>query len=172
MLFSSNYAKDKNLYLTFISNPNKEKVKEMDNNSNIIFLNPNYILNAFHVLMAVNKGFYNIKLGKTKSKEFKKEIIHCATNENKLFDSLKIHNIEKNDENNYYVVFIDYDKEEIQNIINDLEGMEISVDNYANFLNFDNLVKHFKINEITEVDGKENGIQKAIYNRIATKELK
>ena len=172
MLFSSNYAKDKNLYLTFISNPNKEKVKAMDNNSNIIFLNPNYILNAFHVLMAVNKGFYNIKLGKMKSKEYKKEIIHCTTNENKISDSLGIHNVNKNEENNYYIVFIDCEQTEIQNKIKELEGNEILVNNYANFLNFDNLVKHFKINEITEVDGKENGIQKAIYNRIATKELK
>ena len=171
-MFTSKYANDKNLYLTFISNPNKDKIKSKDNSPNIIFLNSNYILNAFHVLMAVNKGFYNIKLGKTKSKEFKKEIIHCTTNENKLIDSLKIHNIEKNEENNYYVVFIDYDKEEIKNIINDLEGMEISVDNYANFLNFDNLVKHFQINEENEINDIENGIERAIYNRIATKELK
>ena len=172
MIFTSKYANEKNLYLTFISNPNKEKIKSMDNSPNIIFLNSNYILNAFHVLMAVNKGFYNIKLGKTKSKEFKKEIIHCATNENKLFDSLKIHNVENNDENNFYVVFIDYDKDEIQNKINDLEGMEISVDNYINFLNFDNLVKHFQINEEYEINNIENGIERAIYNRIATKELK
>ena len=172
MIFTSKYANEKNLYLTFISNPNKEKIKLIDKSPNIIFLNSNYILNAFHVLMAVNKGFYNIKLGKTKSKEFKKEIIHCATNENKLSDSLNVHNIEKNDENNYYVVFIDYDKDEIKNKINDLEGMEISVDNYTNFLNFDNLVKHFQINEEYEINNIENGIERAIYNRIATKELK
>ena len=172
MMFTSKYANEKNLFLTFISNPNKEKIKSIDNRQNIIFLNSNYILNSFHVLMAVNKGFYNIKLGKTKSKEFKKEIIHCSTNENKLSDSLKIHSVEKNEENNYYVVFIDYDKNEIQNIINDLEGMEISVDNYANFLNFDNLVKHFQINEEYEINDIENGIERAIYNRIATKELK
>ncbi len=172
MMFTSNYAKDKNLFLTFISNPQKEKIKQVDQSPNIIFLNSNFILNAFHVLMAVNKGFYNIKLGKAKSKEFKKEIIHCSTNENKLADSLNIHNIEKNDENNYYVVFIDFEKDEIRNKINELEGMEISVDNYANFLNFDNLVKHFQINEEKEVNGIENGIQRAIYNRIATKELK
>ena len=172
MIFTSKYANEKNLYLTFISNPNKEKIKLIDKSPNIIFLNSNYILNAFHVLMAVNKGFYNIKLGKTKSKEFKKEIIHCATNENKLSDSLNVHNIEKNDENNYYVVFIDYDKDEIKNKINDLEGMEISVDNYTNFLNFDNLVKHFQINEEYEINNIENGIERAIYNRISTKELK
>jgi tRNA threonylcarbamoyladenosine modification (KEOPS) complex Cgi121 subunit len=171
-MFTSKYANEKNLFLTFISNPNKDKIKSIDNRQNIIFLNSNYILNSFHVLMAVNKGFYNIKLGKTKSKEFKKEIIHCSTNENKLSDSLKIHSVEKNEENNYYVVFIDYDKNEIQNIINDLEGMEISVDNYANFLNFDNLVKHFQINEEYEINDIENGIERAIYNRIATKELK
>ena len=172
MQFSSNYAKDKNLYLTFIANPNKEKVKSLDKIPNIIFLNSNYILNAFHVLMAVNKGFYNIKLGRTKSKEHKKEIIHCSTNENKLTDSLKIHNVEKNDENNFYVVFIDFDKDEIKSKINELEGTEISVDNYANFLNFDNLVKHFQINEEKEINNIDDGIQKAIYNRIATKELK
>ena len=172
MMFSSNYAKDKNLYLTFISNPNKEKVKLMNQNPNIIFLNPNYILNAFHILMAVNKGFYSIKLGKTKSKEYKKEIIHCTTNENKLSDSLNIHNIEKNNENNYYIVFIDFHKEEIKNKINDLEGTEINVDNYAKFFNFDNLVKHFQINEEKEINNIEDGINKAIYNRIAIKDLK
>ena len=172
MMFISNYAKDKNLFLTFISNPNRDKVKSMDQSPNIIFLNSNYILNAFHVLMAVNKGFYNIKLGKTKSKEFKKEIIHCTTNENKLADSLKIHNFENNIENNYYVVFIDYKQDEIKDKIKDLGGLEISVDNYANFLNFENLVKHFQINEEKEINYIENGIQRAIYNRIATKELK
>ena len=172
MLFSSNYAKDKNLYLTFVTNPNKEKVKSLDESPNIIFFNSNYILNAFHVLLAVNKGFYNLKLGKMKSKEHKKEIIHCSTNETKLSDSLKIHDVEKNDENNYYIVFIDFDKDEIKKKITELEGMEISVDNYANFLNFDNLVKHFQINEEKEINNLNDGIQKAIYNRIATKELK
>ena len=173
MLFNSNYAKDKNLYLTFISNPKKEKVISMDNNDpNIIFFNPNYILNAFHIIMAVNKGFYQIKLGKMKTKEYKKEIIHCSTNENKLSESLKVHSIENNNENNYFVVFIDYEKDQIKNKIEELEGNEINVDNYANFLNFDNLVKHFQINEKNEIDNIDNGIQKAIYNRIATKELK
>jgi hypothetical protein len=122
--------------------------------------------------MAVNKGFYNLKLGKMKSKEHKKEIIHCSTNENKLSDSLKIHDVEKNDDNNYYIVFIDFDKDEIKNKITELEGMEITVDNYANFLNFDNLMKHFQINEEKEINNLDDGIQKAIYNRIATKELK
>ena len=122
--------------------------------------------------MAVNKGFYNIKLGKSKSKEYKKEIIHCSTNENKLTDSLNIHNVEKNKENNYYIVFIDFEKHEIKKKINELRGKEISIDNYSNFLNFDNLVKHFQINEEKEIDYIENGIQRAIYNRIATKELK
>ena len=126
----------------------------------------------FHVLIAVNKGFYNIKLGKTKSKEYKKEIIHCTTNEIKLSDSLNIHNIHKNMDNNYYIVFIGYDKEEINNKIKDLEGTEINVENYANFLNFDNLVKHFQIKKEKEINNVDDGINKAIYNRIATKELK
>ena len=171
-MFTSNYAKNKNLYLTFVSNPNQEKVKSLDQSSNIIFLNPNYVLNSFHILMAVNKGFYNIQLGKTKSKEFKKEIIHCCTNESKLGDSLRIHNIQNNNENNYFIVFIEFDNDEIKNKIKELEGTEISVDNYSNFLNFDNLVKHFQINEELEIDNIENGIQRAIYNRIAIKELK
>ena len=172
MMFTSNYAKDKNLYLSLVSKPKKEKIESLDRSSNIIFLNPNYILDSFHILMAVNKGFYNIQLGKSKSKEFKKEIIHCCTNESKLGDSLRIHNIENNDENNYFIVFIDFDEDEIKNKIKELEGMEISVNNYENFLNFDNLVKHFQINEEKEIDNIENGIQRAIYNRIATKELK
>ncbi len=172
MKFSSKYSDDKNLYLTFISKPNKDKIKSMDKNANIIFLNPDYIFNAFHVLMAVNKGFYNIKLGKTKSKEYKKEIIHCSTNENKLADSLNIHNIEKNEENNYYVVFIDMDMDDIKNKIKDLEGTEVTIDNYSNFFNFANLVQHFQINEGKEVDYIENGLERAIFNRIATKELK
>ena len=91
MYFTSNYAKDKNLYLTLISNPDKEKVKLLNENNKIIFLNPDYILNAFHIMMAVNKAFYNITLGKTKSKEYKKEIIHCTTNNLKLTESLNIH---------------------------------------------------------------------------------
>ena len=172
MYFTSNYAKDKNLFLTFISNPNKEKVKLIDQNNKIIFLNSNYILNAFHVMMAVNKGFYNIKLGKTKSKEYKKEIIHCSTNEIKLSDSLKLHNINNNEENNYYVVFIDLNNDEIKDKIKELSGTEITTDNYGNFMNFENLVNHFKISEEFEINNIENGIQRAIYNRIATKELK
>ena len=172
MYFTSNYAKDKNLFLTFISNPNKEKVKLIDQNNKIIFLNSNYILNAFHVMMAVNKGFYNIKLGKTKSKEYKKEIIHCSTNEIKLSDSLKLHNINNNEENNYYVIFIDLNNDEIKEKIKELSGTEITTDNYGNFINFENLVKHFKISEEFEINNIENGIQRAIYNRIATKELK
>ena len=172
MYFTSKYAQEKNLYLSFISNPNKEKVKLLDGNNKIIFLNPNYILNAFHVMMAVNKAFYNIQLGKTKSKEYKKEIIHCLTNNDKLTDSLKLHSINNNEENNYYIVFIDLDKDEIKNKINDLSGTEMSVDNYANFLNFEKLIEHFGIVEKLEIDNVENGIQRAVYNRIATKELK
>ena len=172
MNFTSNYAKDKNLYLTFISNPDKKKVELIDQNNKIIFLNPNYILNSFHIMMAVNKAFYNIKLGKTKSKEYKKEIIHCTTNENKLSDSLKLHNIKNNEENNYYVVFIELNNDEIKDKIKELSGTEITVDNYANFLNFENLVKYFGINEEKEINNIENGIQRAIYNRIAVKELK
>ncbi len=172
MYFTSNYAKDKNLYLTFISNPNKEKLKSINENNKIIFLNPNYILNAFHVMMAVNKAFYNISIGKTKSKEYKKEIIHCATNNIKLTDSLNLHNINNNEENNFYIVFLDLDKDEIKNKIKELSGTEMSVDNYAHFLNFDKLVKHFEINEESEINNIENGIQRAIYNRIAVKELK
>ena len=172
MKFISKYSNGKNLYLTFVSNPKKEKVNLMDRINNIIFLNPNYILNAFHVEMAVNKGFYNIKLGKMKSKEYKKEIIHCTTNENKLTNSLNIHNIDKNEENNYYIVFIDFNEEEIRSKINELEGSEINIKNYDNFLNFNNLVRHFQINEEKEINYIENGIEKAIYNRIATKDLK
>ena len=172
MIFFSNYAKDKNLFLTFISNPNKEKVKLIDQNNKIIFFNPNYIFNAFHVMMAVNKGFYNIKLGKAKSKEYKKEIIHCSTNENKLTDSLKLHNINNNEENNYYVVFIDLNNDEIKEKIKELSGTEITTDNYAHFYNFESLINHFKISEEFEINNIENGIERAIYNRIATKELK
>ena len=100
-------------------------------------MNPNYILNAFHVMMAVNKAFYNIKLGRSKSKEYKKEIIHCTTYYEKLGESLQLHDIKNNNENNYYVIFIDFDKDELKNKINELSGTEISVDNYAHFLNFE-----------------------------------
>ena len=172
MYFTSKYSEDKNLYLTFISSPNKEKIRLIKDNNKIIFFNPNYILNAFHVMMSVNKAFYNIKLGKTRSKEYKKEIIHCSTNCSKLTDSLKLHSIENNEENNYYVVFIDLNKDEIKSKINELSGTEMSVDNYANFLNLEKLIKHFEIKEELEIDNIENGIQRAIYNRIATKELK
>ena len=172
MYFTSNYAKDKNLYLTLISNPNKEKLKSINENNKIIFLNPNYILNGFHVMMAVNKAFYNIKLGRSKSKEYKKEIIHCTTYYEKLGESLQLHDIKNNNENNYYVIFIDFDKDELKNKINELSGTEISVDNYAHFLNFEIISKHFEINEEKEIKDKDDGIQRAIYNRIAAKELK
>ena len=172
MYFTSNYAKEKNLFLTFISNPDKDKVKLIDQDNKIIFLNPNYILNAFHVMMAVNQAFYYIKLGKAKSKEYKKEIIHCLTFESKLADSLKVHNIQNNEENNYYVIFIDLNKDEIKEKIKEISGTEITVDNYANFLNFENLINHFKISEELEINNIENGIQRAIYNRISTKDLK
>ena len=172
MYFTSNYARDKNLYLTLISNPDKEKVKLINADNKIIFLNPNYILNSFHVMMAVNKAFYCIKLGKTKSKEYKKEIIHCATNLDKLTESLKLHDIKNNEDNNYYVIFIDLNKEEIENKIKELSGTEMTVDNYVNFLNFEKLVEHFDVDEKKEIDNIEDGIQRAIYNRIAVKELK
>ena len=172
MIFTSNYAKNLDLYLTFVSGANKDKVRELDKNQNILFFNPDYILDAFHILMAVNKGFYNIKYGKTKSKEYKKEIIHCATNESKLSDSLSLHDIEKNNENNYFIVFIDKKQNEIKNYIDELEGMEINVENYAKFFNYDSLIKHFQIKENEEINGIENGLQRAVYNRVSTKELK
>ena len=123
-------------------------------------------------MMAVNKAFYNIKLGRSKSKEYKKEIIHCTTYYEKLGESLQLHDIKNNNENNYYVIFIDFDKDELKNKINELSGTEISVDNYAHFLNFEIISKHFEINEEKEIKDKDDGIQRAIYNRIAAKELK
>ncbi len=83
-----------------------------------------------------------------------------------------MHNINNNEENNYYVVFIDLNNDEIKDKIKELSGTEITTDNYANFYNLENLIKHFKISEEFEINNIENGIERAIYNRIATKELK
>ncbi len=171
-MFPSLYGLNHNLYLTLISRASKEKVKELDKNNNIIFFNPDYIYDPFQIIMGVNKGFYNIKLGRTKSKEPKKEIIHCMTNESKLTDSLALHDICQNKKDDFFIVFIDQSKEQIEKNINDLNGEEIRVENYSKFFNYDSLVKHFQIKENLEIKDIENGLQRAIYNRISTKELK
>ena len=162
---------DLNFYLTLIKNPEKEKVIEHNKNEKIIFFNPDFIISPFQIKMCVNRAYFNISYNKSKTKNEKKNIIFLSTNEEKLEKSLSIHNIKNNTKNNYYVLFIDMDKNEIDNIIKDLKGEEINEINYCKYENEECLINHFKIKK-EEIQSRKNGLENAIYNRISTKNLK
>ena len=101
----------------------------------------------------------------------KKEIIHCMTNETKLDESLHLHSIANNTDGNYYVIFINYKQSEIMKEISALKGNEISAENYSKFINETAIMDSFGIKE-KKKKKSENGLCGAVYNRIATKELK
>ena len=170
-MFNTLYSRDKSFYLTLICQPYKEKILELEHNDNIILLNPNYIVSSYHIVLGVNKGCYNISINKCKSKNLKKEIIHCMTNENKLEKSLKLHSIDNNTENNYYIIFINMNISQINEILKNIGGNEISSINYSKFVNNNQLIESFQIKE-DEIKNHEDGILSAVYNRISTKELK
>ena len=100
----------------------------------------------------------------------KNAIIHYLTCENKLENSLKLHQITKKDKN-FYIIFIDFSKEDIDKEINNLEGNIISPENYNKFKNEDEIKKKFKITEI-EINNIENGLERAVYNKLSIKDLK
>ena len=160
-----------NFYLTIISQPEKEKVIEYNKKEKIIFLNPEYIITPFQIKLCVNKSYHDILIKKSKTKNEKNNIIFTSTNEEKLDKSLKIHNITNNKKNNYYVLFIDMDKNEIENIIKDLKGEEINEINYSKYVNEELIINYFKIKK-EEIQSRENGLINAIYNRLSTKNLK
>ena len=109
-----------NFYLTLIANANYEKVKELDKNKNVVILNPDLIIDSFHIKLGINNAIYKINSGKTRTKMLKNAIIHYLTSENKLENSLKLHQITKKDKN-FYIIFIDFSKEDIDKEINNLE---------------------------------------------------
>ena len=89
----------------------------------------------------------------------------------KLENSLKLHSIENNEENNFYIIFIDMTQPEVDQILDQIKGNEISSINYSKFVNEEKLVQSFQIKQ-EELDNSEEGILRAVYNRISVKELK
>lgn len=173
MEFSPLSSPKQAFYLTLMTCVNEADAKRFDADDNLVFLNPNYIVSSFHIMQGVNRACYNFSINKTKSKSLKKEIIHSLTNCGKLNDSLALHSIEENKENNYYILFIlNSNINEIKAILNDIKGNEISSVNYSKLINFDALIKAFAINQCEIDDDCENGIFAAIYNKISTKDLK
>lgn len=171
MFFNTPFSRDCSLYLTLLTCAEKSAIAELDKKDNVVLLNPDYIVSSYHILIGVNKAFYNITMKKTKSKFIKKEIIHCMTNETKLDASLQLHSVEKNTDGNYYIIFINYKQSDISNEISALKGNEISAENYSKFINETAIMSSFGIKEI-EIEKSENGLCGAVYNRISTKELK
>lgn len=169
MMFNVPYSKH-NFYLTLIANANNDKIKELDKNKNVIILNPDLILDLFHIKLGVNNTLYKFQTGKSKTKHLKNAIIYYLTNENKLENSMKLHQITKNDKN-FYILFIDFNKEDIDKELNNLEGNIISPENFNKFKNEEEIKKKFKISE-NEIENIENGLERAIYNRLSIKDLK
>ena len=159
-----------NFYLTLIANANNDKIKELDKNKNDVILNPDLIFDSFHIKLGINNALYKIKTGKTRTKILKNAIIHYLTNDNKLNDSLKLHQISKNDKN-FYIIFIDFTKDDIDKEINNLEGNIILPENFYKFKNEEEIKKKFKINDI-EIENIDNGLERAIYNRLSIKDIK
>ena len=170
MNFTTPISKDSSLYLTLVLCADKEEVKQLDKRENIIFLNPNYIVSSYHILLGVNRAFYNKSVGRVKTRDFKKEIIHCLTNETKLEKSLSLHSVDNNQENNFYIVFLNLSQGEIDEILSKLKGNELTSKNYSKLVNEEKLCEAFEISK--EEQETENGIPGAIYTRISTKELK
>lgn len=171
MFFNTPFSRETSLYLTLVTCPEKEEIEKMSKKDNIVLLNPDFIISSFHILIGVNRAYYNLHVQKMKSKQIKKEIIHCMTNETKLENSLNIHSIANNENNNYFLIFINLSKEEIEKEISNLKANEISSINYSKFINEEAIMKTFGIKEI-EIKKCENGLTGAVYNRISTKELK
>ena len=159
-----------NFYLTLIASANYEKIKELDKNKNVVILNPDLIIDSFHIKLGVNNAIYKINSGKTRTKMLKNAIIHYLTVDNKLENSLKLHQITKKDKN-FYIIFIDFSKEDIDKEINNLEGNIISPENYNKFKNEEEIKKKFKITDI-EINNIENGLERAVYNKLSIKDLK
>lgn len=173
MNFNTPYSRDKSFSLYLLTCADKQELINLDEQEDIVILNSDYIISSYHILLGVNRAYFNIAYNKVKSKIIKKEITHCLTAESKLENSLNLHNINKNfnETGTYFILFINRNKDECEKVIKDIKGNIISPGNYARFINEDKIIKSFNITE-EELNSCENGIIGAVYNRITTKDLK
>ena len=173
MNFNTPYSRDISFFLYLLTCTDKQELIELDQREDVVILNTDYIITSYHILLGVNRAYYNSACQKTKSKIMKKEIIHCLTGESKLENSLNMHDVKKdfNENGNYFILFINWNKDECEKVIKGIKGNVISPGNYARFVNEDKIVKCFNITD-NEINSCENGIVGAVYNRINTKDLK
>jgi hypothetical protein len=82
---------------------------------------------------------------------------------------MNLHKI-KDDENDYIMIFINKTKNEVEDILNEIQGLSISAENFSKFCDFEKIIKEFDIKD--EELNNELGLNGAIYNRIALKDLK
>jgi hypothetical protein len=121
-------------------------------------------------MLAINRALQNWKvIKKLKTGLFKKEIIYFCCAKSKTDHCQKLHNI-IHDNPSCYLLFIDTTKDEIKIIKEILGGNEVNPSNYEKFLSYDKIIKEFEISE--EELENDMGIMGAVYNRIATKDLK
>jgi hypothetical protein len=120
--------------------------------------------------MSINRALYNFNvLHKHKADRLKKEIIYYSSDKGNVNQCVKMHSISKENPN-AYLLFINFSREETEKNIIDLNGKEITPENYSKFVNLEKLIKEFDIkNEEIEND---SGILGAIYNRISLKDSK
>jgi hypothetical protein len=122
------------------------------------------------MMLAINRALQNWKvIKKLKTGLLKKEIIYFCSAKSKTEHCQKLHNI-INDNPSCYLLFIDSTKDDIKNIKEILGGNEVNPSNYEKFLSYDKIIKEFEISE--EELENDMGIMGAVYNRIATKDLK
>lgn len=153
-------------YVTLVSGLENFDTHKLDRD--ILVLNPDFIVSVFHIQSAIHRALFNFKIKKNKADIFAREIVHYTTDKGKVDQSVKMH--KTNENGNYYLVFINKKKEDIDNTIKASGGNVISVDNYSKFVNFEKLIKEFSITE--EEANTENGVPGAIYNKLALKDLK
>jgi hypothetical protein len=82
--------------------------------------------------------------------------------------ALKLH--KENENKDYYIILINYSKDNIKSIKSSIGGTEIKPDQYSKFTDFDKIKKEFDISD--EEANNELGMTGAVYNRIALKDLK
>ena len=82
--------------------------------------------------------------------------------------AIKLH--KENENKDYYVILINYGKDNITSLKSSTGGTEISPDHYSKFTDFDLIKKEFDISD--EEANNDLGITGAVYNRIALKDLK
>ena len=173
MEFSTLYPKQLNShYLTLVSIKDTEATQKYANNSNIIFLNPKFILSIKHIKTALNKTYYNLSVKKYKSKDLKKEFLYLLGDCKKIDDGEKMYNA--SGLTVCYLLLLNYKENNLntKKILNDLKATEISVGLYSNYSDFEGIIQHFKIDFNKEINGLENALERAVLNRIAVKDLK